>query len=145
MTIPVPEIGLIIEYSFVFPQATRSIGLGGKNRPCLIVSVFPDRDEPAKTSVLLLPITHTEPTGGTVGVELSADVRFAAGLDGRRQWVLVSFGNLDTWPEDVFPLPGRPGQFAYGVLPPSSFALVQAKFRALYAAKRFNIVPRDVP
>jgi len=109
------------------------------------MSVFPDRDEPARTNVLLLPITHSEPVGETVGVELSADVRFAAGLDGRRQWVVVSEGNVDTWPEDVFPRPGRPGQFSYGFLPPASFRAVQKRFGALYADRLFDLVLRNRP
>ncbi len=145
MPLPNPELGLIVYYSYVFHGRSRNIGNAGKNRPCLIVAVFPDPDDPLKTGLLLLPITHSPPAAEEVGVELTADAKFAAGLDGRPQWLLVSQGNRDTWPEDIAALPNRPGDFAYGFLPPRTFKSVQMQFARLFAEKKFNLVPRNQP
>ncbi len=145
MPLPNPELGLIVFYSYLFHGRTKNIGDAGKNRPCLIAAVFPDPVDPLKTGVLLLPITHGEPSADEIGVALTADAKFAAGLDGDRQWVLVSQGNLDTWPEDIAALPNRPGEFAYGFLPPRTFKSIQAQFARLYAEKKFNLVPRNAP
>jgi hypothetical protein len=143
--LPNPELGLIVYYSYVFHGRSKNIGDAGKNRPCLIAAVFPDPDDSLKKCVLLLPITHSLPDADEMGVELAADAKYAAGLDGERQWVLVSQGNQDTWPEDIAALPNRPGQFAYGFLPPRTFKSVQAQFARLYAEKKFNLVPRNQP
>jgi len=141
--LPTPEPGLIVSYSYVFQTGTRTVGGARKNRPCLIVAAFPDRDDPVRTGVLYLPITHTRPGLDDSGIELLADARFAAGLDGSPQWILVSQGNLDTWPEDIAHLPSRPGVFAYGFLPPSAFRAVQLAFGKLYAERKFHLTPRN--
>lgn len=145
MALPNPELGLIVHYSYVFHARSKNIGDAGKNRPCLIAAVFADPDDPPKTGVLFLPISHTPPGGDDVGVELTMDAKYAAGLDAEKQWILVSQGNRDTWPEDIFHLPGRPGVFAYGFLPPGVFRAVQVAFGRLFAARKFNVVARNLP
>lgn len=109
------------------------------------MAVFPDRGDPLRTGVLYLPITHSSPGPEEIGIELPVDVRYAAGLDNQKQCILVSQGNLDTWPEDVSNLPGRPGVFEYGILPPGIFKAIQAMFARCYAEKKFNIVARNQP
>ncbi len=145
MLLPSPELGLVVQYSYAFHSKTRNIGDAGKNRPCLIAAVFPDPDDPPKTGILYLPVTHTLPGPDDIGIELTGDAKYAAGLDGAKQWILVSQGNRDTWPEDIANLPGRPGLFAYGFLPPATFRAVQAAFGRLFAQRKFNIVPRNAP
>jgi hypothetical protein len=59
--------------------------------------------------VVILPITHTPPDNGTVGVEIPAKVRQAIGLDDAPSWVIVSDHNVDEWPNGgLAPVPGRP-------------------------------------
>lgn len=111
----------------------------------MIVAVFPDPEEPLRTGVLYLPVTHTEPGPEEEAIEIAPHVQAAAGLDGRRQWLLVSQGNRDTWPEDVFHLPKKPGVFHYGYLPPGFFKSVQVAFARLYAQKKLGILPRNDP
>jgi len=145
VALPSPERGLIVHYSYVFHVRTRNIGDAGKNRPCVIAALFPDPEDMSKTGVLYLPISHSPPGADDVGLDLTADAKFAAGLDGARQWLLVSQGNRDTWPEDIFHLPGRPEKFAYGFLPPGVFSAMQRAFARLYAERKFNVVARHVP
>jgi len=140
--LPTPEPGLIVQYSYVFRSRSRNVGDSGKARPCLIVAVFPDRGEPERTLVLYLPISHSPPRPEEEAVEIPANACFAAGLDGARQWILTGEGNLDTWPEDIFTLPTRPGLFHYGFMPPAFFRQVQTHFKQLYAEKKYNVVRR---
>jgi hypothetical protein len=68
----------------------------GKERPaCLVAAVA---SSIAPRFVVILPITHTPPDKGTVGVEIPAKVRQAIGLDDAPSWVIVSDHNIDECP-----------------------------------------------
>ena len=83
--------------------------------------------------VVILPITRTRPVKKTVGIEIPAKVRQVLRLDDAPSWVIVSEHNVDEWPNGgLAPLPGRPGVFSYGFIPPGLFAQVKAKFMQLY-------------
>jgi len=87
--------------------------------------------------VVILPITHTPPDEDTVGVAIPAKVREALGLDDAPSWVIVSEHNVDEWPNGgLAPIPGRPGVFSYGFIPPGLFAQVKAKFLEVYEKGR---------
>jgi len=93
--------------------------------------------------VVILPITHSPPDKGTVGVEIPARVRQALGLDDAPSWVIVSEHNVDEWPNaGLAPLPDRPGVFSYGFIPPGLFAQVKTKFLELYEKGRSGRVRR---
>jgi hypothetical protein len=93
--------------------------------------------------VVILPITHTRPDKATVAVEIPAKVREALGLDDAPSWVIVSEHNVDEWPNGgLAPLPGRPGIFSYGFIPPGLFAQVKARFLELYEKGRIEGVRR---
>jgi hypothetical protein len=93
--------------------------------------------------VVILPITHRRPNKNTVGVEIPAKVQQALGLDDAPSWVIVSEHNVDEWPNGgLAPLPGRPGVFNYGFIPPGLFAQVKAKFLELYEKGRAGGVRR---
>jgi hypothetical protein len=92
---------------------------------------------------VLLPITHSPPTGATVGIEIPAKVKKAIGLDDAPSWVIVSEYNIDEWPNaGLSQIPGRPGVFSYGLLPPSLFEKVRARFAELAREKRAESVKR---
>jgi hypothetical protein len=95
--------------------------------------------------VIYFPISHTAPEGDEEGIELPDDVKKKAGLDDRRQWILVSEYNLDTWPTDLRQIPRRPGVFHYGHLPPSMFLKVVGMFWDRYKSKRLKQVNRSEP
>ena len=76
--------------------------------------------------------TH-EAAAGRDGVEIPAKVRQVLRLDDAPSWVIVSEHNVDEWPNGgLAQLPGRPGIFSYGFIPPGLFAQVKAKFLQLY-------------
>jgi len=92
---------------------------------------------------VLLPITHARPSGDTVGIEIPAKVKQAIGLDEEPSWVIVSEHNIDEWPNGgLSPVPGEPGEFSYGFLPPGLFAVIKTRFLELAKAKRSASVRR---
>jgi hypothetical protein len=121
---------LVIRYDYLWTREAAAGRDQGKERPACLVAATDATASPR--FVVILPITHTPPDQGTVGVEIPQKVRRAIGLDDAPSWVIVSEHNIDEWPNGgLAPLPGRPGVFSYGFIPPGLFALVKAKFLEL--------------
>ena len=131
MPLPEPRPGLVIRYNYLWSrEASAGRDQGRERLACLVAATDPAM---SPRFVVILPITHTRPDRETVGVEVPADVRKALGLDDEPCWVIVSEHNVDEWPNPgLAPLPGRPGMFSYGFIPPRLFAQVKAKFLELY-------------
>ena len=92
---------------------------------------------------MLLPITHSPPDANAIGIEIPAKVKQALGLDEVPSWVIVSEYNVDEWPNaGLSPLPGRPGVFSYGFIPPGLFAQIKAKFLELARQNKGQAVRR---
>ena len=130
MPLPEPKPGLVVRYDYLWTREAAAGRDQGKERPaCLVAAADPVA---SPRFVVILPITHTPPDKGTVGVEIPPKVRQAIGLDDAPSWVIVSEHNVDEWPNGgLAPLPGRPGVFSYGFIPPGLFAQVKAKFLEL--------------
>ena len=131
MSLPEPRPGLVIRYDYLWTHEAAAGRDQGKERPACLVAAMDSSASPR--FVVILPITHTRPGKKTVGVEIPAKVRQALGLDDAPSWVIVSEHNVDEWPNGgLAPLPGRPGVFSYGFIPPGLFAQVKSKFLQLY-------------
>jgi hypothetical protein len=130
MAVPEPKPGLVIRYDYLWSREAE-VGLDqGKDRPACLVAASDSATTPR--FVVILPITHAAPARDTVGVEIPSRVRQALGLDDAPCWVIVSEHNVDEWPNaGLVPLPGRPGVFSYGFVPPRLFAEIKAKFLEL--------------
>lgn len=127
MALPEPRPGLVFRYDYLWSREAAAGRNQGKERPACLVAALDSTANPG--FVVILPITHTPPDKGTVGVEIPAKVRQAIGLDDAPSWVIVSDHNIDAWPNGgLAPLPGRPGVFSYGFIPPGLFAQVKARF-----------------
>ena len=130
MALPSPAPGLVIRYDYVWD---REFALGrtqGKDRPACIV--FATDSAAIPRYVVLLPITHSPPLEGNVGIEIPPQVRRAIGLDEEPAWIIVSEHNVDEWPSPgVTAIPGKPGVYSYGFIPKALFAQVKAEFVAL--------------
>lgn len=141
MPLPDPRPGLVIRYDYLW---SREAAIGrdqGKERPACLVAATDPATSPR--FVVILPITHTRPDKDMAGVEIPAAVRKKLGLDDAPSWVIVSEHNVDEWPNaGLAPLPGRPGVFSYGFIPPGLFAQVKAKFLELYDKGRTEGVRR---
>jgi hypothetical protein len=125
--LPEPSPGLVIRYDYLWSHEAAAGRDQGKDRPACLVAAMDSAAVPR--FVVILPITHTPPGKQTVGVEIPAKVRQALGLDDTPSWVIVSQYNVDEWPNGgLAPVPGRPGVFCYGFIPPALFAEVKARF-----------------
>lgn len=130
MALPEPKPGLVIRYDYVWTHEAARGRAQGKDRPACLVAASDSTVTPR--FVVILPITHAVPNKDTVGIKIPAKVRQAIGLDDAPCWVIVSEHSVDEWPNaGLAPIPGRPGTFSYGFIPPGLFARIKAKFLEL--------------
>jgi hypothetical protein len=130
VTLPEPQPGLVIRYDYLWTREAAAGRQQGKDRPACLVAATDSTVTPR--FVVILPITHTAPSGDTVGIEIPAKVRAAIGLDAAPSWVVVSDHNVDEWPNaGLAPIPGRQGVFSYGFIPPGLFRHIKSKFLEL--------------
>jgi hypothetical protein len=106
VTLPRPEPGLVIRYSYLWLREYREGREEGvKDRPCAVVLAVLDAEGDMRVTVL--PITHSIPEDPSVGVEIPVETKKRLGLDAERSWIIVSEGNEFTWPgPDLRPVPG---------------------------------------
>lgn len=134
MALPEPEPGLVFRYDYLWSDQAAAGRAEGKDRPACLIAATDAAATPR--FVVILPITHSTPRRGTVGIALPPKVRAALGLDDAPCWVIVSEHNVDEWPNaGLQPLPGRPGVFSYGFIPPRLFASIKARFLELARRK----------
>lgn len=143
MSIPTPEAGLVIAYSYLW-HAEHRAGReeGRKTRPAAIV--LAGRCEAGGVPVVTaLPITHSAPTDPATAIEIPPAVKQHLGLDEARSWIVVSEGNEFEWPGyDLRKVPGTE-RYEYGFLPPRFFANVVAAFVAFRRSSNVRVIPRD--
>ena len=141
MPFPEPKPGLFIRYDYLWSRDAKAGRDHGKERPTCLVAATDSTVSPR--FVVILPITHTRPDRNTVGLQIPPKVREAVGSDDAPSWIIVSEHNVDEWLNGgLAPLPGRPGVFSYGFIPPGLFALVKARFLELYETGRTGGVRR---
>ena len=143
MSLPKPEPGLVIRYSYLWRvEYLRGQEEGVKDRPCAIV-LAPERVED-DTHVVVLPVTHSPPDKSVVALEIPLAIKRALGLDSERSWVVLSESNRFRWPgPDLRRVGDRDdSSVAYGFLPPRFFAELYRQFIALEDATRSRRVPR---
>jgi hypothetical protein len=141
VALPDPKPGLILRYDYLWSREAAAGRDQGKDRPACLVAATDSLTKPRY--VVLLPITHTPPNGNTVGVEIPPKVKQAIGLDDAPSWVIISEHNIDEWPNPgLSPIPGKPGTFSYGFIPPGLFAQIKTRFLELARKKRSDPVRR---
>ncbi len=141
MPLPRPEPGLVIRYDYLWTDDAGSARASGKERPACLVATLDDEADPQL--VVILPITHSRPRAGTVGIEIPQAVAEKLGLDEARSWIIVSEANVDFWPNaGLAPIPGKRSTYAYGFLPPTLFENAKGRFTALLTERRAKFVRR---
>lgn len=137
MSLPRPEPGLVIRYSYLWRQEhNEGREEGSKDRPCaivLLVQTAADEEE-----VVVVPVTHSPPQDGAVALELPSTIKRHLGLDTERSWIVLSESNMFHWPgPDLRRLGDQANSsVAYGFLPPRFFAELRRRFIALENAAR---------
>jgi hypothetical protein len=138
---PDPKPGLIVRYDYLWSRQAATGRGHGEDRPTCLVAASDSRAKPRY--VVLLPITHSPPDAGVVGIEIPTNVKQAIGLDDAASWVIVSEHNIDEWPNGgLSRVPGRPGAFSYGFIPPGLFAQIKVRFLELARRNRSAAVRR---
>src|SRR6185437_6754889 len=126
MALPEPKAGLVIRYDYLWTREAATGRQQSKDRPACLVAASDSAVTPR--FVVILPITHSAPTSDTVAIEIPAKVAQALSLDEAQSWVVVSDHNVDEWPNaGLAPIPGRPGVYSYGFIPPGLFAQIKAR------------------
>ena len=143
MSLPKPEPGLVIRYSYLWLREHREgREEGAKDRPCAIILAAGQHE--GETQVLVVPVTHSPPENVDAALELPPAVKRHLGLDAERAWVVLSESNLFDWPgPDLRRVGDRDdGSIAYGFLPPRLFGELRRRFLALEGAARSRRVQR---
>lgn len=125
MSVPKPEVGLVIRYGYLWKEEQGQGKLEGKDRPAVIVSAM--SPTPGTSRVAVLPIMHATPSKelASLSVEIPAPVKQHLGLDDDSSWIRLNEVNQFDWPgPDLRQLTGKPGVFAYGLLPPNFYQAV---------------------
>jgi hypothetical protein len=118
VTFPAPKPGLVIRYSFLWShEQDAGAEEGAKDRPCAIV-VATQKGERGDIRTLVAPITHAQSDDPNDSLEIPAAVAQALGLDAGRHWLRLDELNRFSWPGyDLRPIPGKAGNYDYGMLP----------------------------
>jgi len=141
VALPEPKPGLVIRYDYLWLREARAGRQQGKDRPACVVAATDSGASPR--FIVLLQITHSPPDSGAVALEIPIKVCRALGLDEARSWIVVSEYNVDEWPNaGVVPIPGNPGVFSYGFIPPGLFAQIKVGFLDLATKGKSGRVQR---
>lgn len=144
MTLPAPEPGLVIRYSYLWrSEHLRGQEEGTKDRPCAII--LSAKNEDGDTEVTVLPITHSPPTHANLALEIPLVTKRRLSLDEARSWVVFSESNFFVWPgPDLRPLLGGDlATVAIGFLPPNFFKALRDRYVAAVKAYQSGTVPRS--
>jgi hypothetical protein len=144
VTFPAPKPGLVIRYSFLWStENDAGAEEGSKDRPCALV-VAAARRENGEIAVIVAPITHAPPDDLSDSLRIPSAICRSLGLDGRCHWLRLDELNRFAWPGyDLRAIPGRPGQYAYGMLPRSLFEALRKGILDRQKAKAPRILTRD--
>lgn len=137
MALPDPAPGLVICYAHPWHDEHRAgIEEGRKDRPCAIVVAR--QDAAGDISVVVVPITRTQPAPERRPVALPRTVRRHLGLDDQPSWIVTDELNQFTWPGyDLHPISRQtPERFHCGFLPTDIFDAVKRAILANAAALR---------
>jgi hypothetical protein len=144
VTFPAAKPGLVIRYSFLWShEKDAGADEGSKDRPCAIVVAAPRREN-GDITVIVAPVTHAPPADQSDSLEIPTAVCRSLGLDGQRHWLRLDELNRFAWPGyDLRTIPGRPGEYAYGMLPQPLFEQLRTAILDRQKAKALNIQDRD--
>ena len=90
------------------------------------------------------PITHAPPRDPAVAMEIPPKVKQHLGLDSERSWIVLDEFNEFAWPGfDLRPVPGKPGRYEYGFLPPALYRKIVERILELRRERRVFVSVRD--
>lgn len=140
MSLPPPRPGLVIRYAYLWRHQAQSGAIEArKDRPCAIVLAL-RRDAAGDLIIVVAPITTVAPRDPEVALPLPPAVRRSLGLDAASSWIMTDEVNVFAWPGfDLRALPGRPGDYAYGMLPPRLFDDLRQRILTTIRTRRATV------
>jgi hypothetical protein len=144
VSFPTPRPGVVIRYGFLWShEQDAGADEAAKDRPCAIV-VAALREADGGVTVIVAPITHAAPEDPSASIPLPRAVAGALGLDSGEHWLRLDELNRFTWPGyDLRAIPGRPGEYSYGLLPRPLFEQLREGILARQRAKEGRVLGRD--
>jgi hypothetical protein len=142
MPLPEPAPGLVIRFAFLW-RHEQDAGRqeAAKDRPCAIVLL--SRQAGVDTIVTVAPLTRRSPREPAVAIEVPQAVKRHLGLDLQRSWIICDEVNEFAWPGfDLRSIPGSPGRYHHGFLPPGLFRQVTARIAELKRRGQGRTTPR---
>ncbi|MGB0695786.1 MAG: hypothetical protein ACPGOY_09055 [Rhodospirillaceae bacterium] len=143
MSIPKPEPGLVIRYSYLWRREARS-GLenGRKDRPCAVIVALARKS--GGQDVVVLPITHSPPNLQDEAVEIPIGTKRRLGLDEEPSWIVVTEANVFQWPgPDIRPAQKGTVSPAFGMLPKDLTQKILQAFRANMRRRKSAAIRRS--
>ena len=144
MNLPVPRPGLVIRYGFLWSkERAKGATEGVKDRPCAII-VAARHDPNGDIQTIVAPITHRPPEEPAASIEIPTATCKSLGLDSGRHWLRLDELNKFAWPGyDLRLVPGRPGRYDYGMLPPGLFRQLRDGILARQKTRAGRVISRD--
>jgi hypothetical protein len=145
MAFPEPQGGLVISYAYLWRRESEAGQVeGAKNRPCAIVLAVRRERPEAAMIVTVAPITPAPPRDPALAMEIPPKVKQHLGLDSERSWIVLDEFNEFAWPGfDLRPLPGTPGRYEYGFLPPALYRKIVERILGLRRERRVFVSIRN--
>jgi hypothetical protein len=144
LPLPIPKLGLVVHYGFIWSgPGRRDPPDAGKDRPCLIVDLKTAEAGAGGREVLrvtYLPISHVAPRAREKATAIPSGVARHLGLTAR-SFLYTSYGVEDDWPFDLAHVPGSNDRFDYGLVPPKFFQAIIEDY-AFYLATHPRFVHR---
>ena len=142
MPLPKPEPGLVLSYGYLWKwQEELGSDTDEKPRPCVIVLAVESSD--GDTVVMVVPVTSQQPRPDRAFVEIPAKVQAHLGLVGERCWIVIDEVNKFVWPgPDLAQIPGQPGKFHYGFIPPKLYKQIITGCTIIAKAHQLRSVTR---
>lgn len=112
-----------------------------KTDPAVLLAT---RTDAGDLRVIVLPITHAPPQNRENAVEIPAATKQRLGLDDDQSWVVLSEGNIFTWPgPDLrFARDRGASSVALGFLPAGLFNIIRNRFLALHERHKAQVARR---
>ena len=134
----------MIRYGFLWShEQDGGADEAAKDRPCAII-VATRRSVTGEITVVVAPITHSQPIEAADSLQIPAAIARELGLDGGLHWLRLDELNRFAWPGyDLRPVPGRPGSYEYGMLPSHLFERLRQAILQRQSIKAARTQKRD--
>jgi hypothetical protein len=125
-----------------FPRSLKGPTLSGVDQEITTWCRRTGNDQAARR-VVLAPVTHRAPHEPEAAIALPASLKPVLGLDDAPAWIVAAEINVSDWPGfDLRTVPGKPGAYYHGRLPPGLYAALRNLAQRLDDAGKLRRISR---